>query len=180
MPGANGFIAMNPTVISFTGTSAAIRANGVVDFKDVQTLSVNGVFTASYDNYIVYIFGGVSGSFDVRWRLRASSADSTTGYTYQYLYANSTSITAGRSTTSYFSISYGGNGSLGGMTSYVFGPALAQPTVHVASGSPVWAASPTIYDWGETHSASTAYDGLTLFPDSTTMSGMLRIYAFNQ
>lgn len=179
----NGLVVMTPTSIASTGAgnSSSIGANGKVTFSSCATLSLNGVFTSSYDNYMISIRNYTAASADQRWRLRSAGVDASgNNYTYQYLYGNGTSVTAGRATFNVFTITSGFNAGYGGAQAFVFGPFLAQPTASRSVPAATSGTNAIVYDWAETHSLSTSYDGLTFFPDSGTMTGAVTIYGFNQ
>jgi hypothetical protein len=67
-----------PTSIAFTGTSASIAASGTVQFSAVSVLSLNGIFSNTYNNYMVLLSGTSASSTDLRMRYRASGSDNTT------------------------------------------------------------------------------------------------------
>ncbi len=170
---------VTPTSLSSTGTgnSSSIGANGSVTFSSCATLSLNGVFTSDYDNYMVVFQGIASTTHTPDFRLRASGTDASgSNYTYQYLYGNDISVTAGRATTT---VTYPASISTtreNGMTMYLYGPNLAQPTagrsvtVAQSSGAQIW-------DLAWTHSLSTAYDGFSFNGGSTyTLTGLISVY----
>ena len=169
---------VTPTSISSTGTgnSSSIGANGSVTFSSCATLSLNGVFTSDYDNYMVVVRATTDqASVNVYGRLRLSGTDAATNYTYQYLSAGSTTITAGRSSFTYWIPTALSSTTRNGFTDYIFGPGLAQPTafrcVAVYSES-----SAAINDIANTHSTATAYDGFTYSVPTGTFTGLISVY----
>lgn len=160
----NGLYLIKPTSIVSTGTgnSSSINTNGSVTFSACETLSLNGVFSADYDNYQIVVGGTGSVTRNIWLRFRASGTDATgSNYTRQYLYAASTTVGASRNTET-----FGYCGALGGTLKSgtvvsVYGPHLAQPTawrnVCAVENSGV-----EIQDFAGTHSLSTSYDGFTL------------------
>lgn len=179
---------MRPTtvVVAGAGSSASIRADGGVDFATATSLSLNGVFTAEYDNYMI-VMGNLSQSTAAgqgfTTRLRASGSDNSTAssYVHQRLFADSTSVTAARTTdTFWFLAGVGPTGTpKSGNTIYLYGPYLAQPTavrgVAVASISSAFVA-----DTAATHNQSTAYDGITFSLASGNFTGMVTVYGYTQ
>jgi len=171
-----------PTSVTNIGGSSSVSATGKVTFTSITTsLSVNGVFSSTYDNYLV-VWRGTNATGNGGWtmKLRLSGSDATNNYTYQYLSAENTTVSGARAT---FSAAAAGTTRTesGGSHFYIYGPALAQPTtmriVNSASGS----GTPIIFDTVNTHSLSTAYDGFSLFPDSGyATSGSLTIYGLSQ
>jgi hypothetical protein len=173
-----GMVLLTPTSIAHSGTSASIGANGQVTFTAVTSLSLNGVFSATYDNYLLVVRGtmSVSGTL-ITWRLRLSGTDATgNNYSSQELRASSTSVTGERTTNaSNGRIGAIHNGLENGIVASIYGPYLAQPTA--IRGVNVYSASSAdMRDLASTHSLSTSYDGLTLLTASSDITGTLAVY----
>lgn len=175
---APGMVLLTPTSIAYSGTSASVGANGQVTFSAVTSLSLNGVFTADFDNYVVSIRGSMNtGNAAIRLRMRASGTDNSTAssYTRQRLRATGTTVDAERDTGNLCNISNFSSTQRDGFYMSLYGPALAQPTtgrtVTVESDS-----GARIFDHAFTHNQSTAYDGFTLTPDANNMTGALQVY----
>jgi hypothetical protein len=175
---APGMVLMNPTSIAYSGTSATLGANGQVTFSAVTSLSLNGCFTADFDNYVVSIRGLASGASPAIFgRLRAAGTDATgTDYTYQYLYVDNTSVSAARSSTNNGLVIGDMAGTYySGVTTMIYGPFLAQPTA--SRNVSAWGLNQAfISDYASTHSLSTSYDGITLRVTSQSITGALQVY----
>lgn len=178
--GLNGIDIITPTSVAKTGTSsvATINSGGSVTFTTCETLSLNGVFSSTYDNYIVEIRYTSSAAVNLNARLRASGTDNSTtsSYVRQALSADGTSATGVRTTANLTLWGAPQNVQQCGATVYLFGPYLAQPTamrtVDVNDLS-----SARIYDVASTHNQSTAYDGFTIYVTSSqTITGLITVY----
>ena len=179
----NGLHLITPTSIAYTGTSASISANGSVEFTAVSPLSLNGVFSADYDNYMVVVRHQGTNSTSIAYRLRASGTDdSGANYVRQYLFGDGTSVTASRAT----SVTEGYVGATSpdqrsGDVTYFYGPFLAQPTasrtVNVRGSN-----NAQIVDWASTHNQSSSYDGLTLFMTvgGQNITGRVAVYGLRK
>lgn len=171
-----------PTSINFSGTSASIRADGGVDFSAVTSLSLNGVFSLTYDNYMVKFSGSSGTALNVNVRLRASGVDATgTSYARQSLIADGTTISASRSTGAgdIPLVRLNGNTLNSGVDIYAFGPHLSQPTAtRSVAADPL--SSARILDFAATHSLSSSYDGISFVPDAANMTGTVYVYGFTQ
>ena len=173
-----GMVLLAPTSIAYTGTSATIGANGSVEFSAVSSLSLNGVFSADYDNYMVSLSGTASADDFWNLRYRASGTDDTSSsYVRQYLDAYSTSVNADRATATFCRMWYGGSVYRAGMTFATYGPFLAQPTA-LRNVAVTDYGNAYLYDIASTHSVSSSYDGFTLLRNgaSATLSGLVSIY----
>jgi hypothetical protein len=179
----NGLVVMTPSSIAYSGTSASINADGSVVFSACTSLSLNGVFTSDYDNYMIVSRVSGTATSAGRIRLRLAGTDSTANvYIEQRLSAFGTTVNSARSSANaqanLFETSTSAAGK-DGWSAYIFGPALAQPT----AGRSVTALSfdnAYINERAFTHSESTAYDGITLLIQSGTMSGLVTVFGFNQ
>ena len=178
----NGLVVMTPSSIAYSGTSASINADGSVDFSAVTSLSLNGVFTGDYDNYMIAIRNTANTTDNLCYRLRASGTDTATStYTRQFIYVNGTSVTGLRSTLTQAFINAPFNTQRIGTTVYLFGPFLTQPTA-VRSVTVLDQSSAGIYDNASTQSGSTSFDGITfrLEGGTGTITGLLTVFGFNQ
>lgn len=176
----SGMVLMRPSSIVSTGTgaSATIGTNGSVTFSTCATLSLNGVFTSGFDNYMVVMRDVSSATTQYFYRLRLAGTDASgANYTYQYIQADSTTVNGARTSSATAGwCGYSSSTQRSGQTVYLYGPNLAQPTA-VRSVSVVGADSGRILDNASTHSLSTAYDGITIYPNSpVTFSGLISVY----
>jgi len=174
---APGMVLLTDYTITHAGTSATLT-NGQVTFTGVTSLSLNGVFTADFDNYVVSIRGIIAtsgGSIDARYRSSGTDA-SGSNYARQLMEAANTNVSANRSTgqTSHPFMGMN-NASEQGAYVMIYGPHLAQPTayrnvgVHSFSGA-------YMQEYAGTHSLSTSYDGFTLIPSANSITGALQVY----
>jgi hypothetical protein len=181
MAAGDGLVSMAPTSIAYSGTSAGINADGGVDFTAVTSLSLNGVFTSDYDNYLIVQNGVANTGVNFSLRLRASGSDNSTAssYTVQRLDVNGTGIQSSRASLNYtnFAQVYSTNGN--GTITHVYGPFLAQPTAlrTVNESSESGAA---IYDLAITHNQSTSYDGFTIYTSGATVTGNIHVFGYEE
>jgi hypothetical protein len=174
---APGMVLLTPTSITHSGTSASIGANGQVTFTAVTSLSLNGVFSADFDNYVVSFSSDIGPSASIwRTRLRASGSDATgSDYADQLLNANGSTVSASRRTAQDNARSgYLDPSQWNGYTGFFYGPFLAQPTAgrYVSTSAYL---SAEIQEEAWTHSLSTAYDGFTVYA-SSGMTGTIQVY----
>jgi len=179
---ANGLVVMTPTSIAYSGTSASINADGSVVFSACSSLSLNGVFTGDYDNYMMTVRGDSTTATSWYFRFRDAGTDSTTGYVEQRIEANGTSVVARRDqiggTYGWILATY--NTQESGTTVYIFGPKLVQPSAY-RSVSVSDYTDAFLRDYAGTHSVSNDYDGLTLIgQNSVALTGLLTVFGFNQ
>lgn len=173
-------ILIKPTSIAQTGTSASINTDGSVSFTACSTLSLNGVFSATYDNYTVVIRSVASSATAINVRLRNSGIDAT-GSNYLYELFETTGLVADGTTYTQdkcrvCNASTGGNGDVVNL----YGPYLAQPTLIRNTGVSSQNGAGMV-DVTARHGLSTEYDGFTFFPDSpATISGRVAVYGMRK
>lgn len=174
-----GMVLLKPSSIDYAGTSASIGVNGQVTFTSVTSLSLNGVFSADFDNYVLVIrHNSAADNPDVNCRWRASGTDASgSDYAYQFLVADNTSLIVSRATsqssTRMFSSS---STSRSGHAIYMYGPHLTQPTA-TRGVSTYGESNARIYDLATTHSLSTSYDGWSISSlSSSSLTGALQVY----
>lgn len=173
----DGMALIEPASIVFSGTSAAIVGLGSVEFSAVTSLSLNGVFSSLFDNYmVVFRYQISSGAQAVALRFRASGVDfASSNYTVQQLYANGTSVTAQRTSPSGL-LYFGATSSpMSGETLYIYGPNLVQPTA-IRNVNVMGASGASILDNAGTDSLSNSYDGFTVFTSPSVMTGRVAVY----
>lgn len=178
VPSTVGMVLLTPTSIAYSGTSASVGANGQVTFTGITSLSINGVFSADFDNYIVSTRHKLAlGNDGFNIRLRVSGSDASgANYTAQRILASGSTVQGVRFTSAtsaalgYTSADYGS-----GDVCYIYGPYLAQPTTfrNVNAGD---IGGATIYEYASTHSLSTSYDSMTVFPVTSSITGALQVY----
>jgi hypothetical protein len=183
MAAGDGLVSMTPTSIAHSGTSATINADGGVDFSAVTSLSLNGVFTSDYDNYLVVMrqLSSAEGTV-LGFKLRVGGTDTTdSNYARQFLQAAATSVTGNRATSQSSINLFPGTTILTGHVMHIYGPALAQATagrlVNPVSGI---LATLEMTDYAWTHSTATAYDGFTVTPSSDNASGNVHVFGYEE
>lgn len=190
MPGLNGLVIMKPTSISSVGGTSSIGADGKVTYSLCSSISLNGVFTSSYDNYL--ISSNTIGASDAvtllyaRWRAAGVDSASANTYVLQLLGFSDISLSGGRFTNqTNFEFGYCGINARVGQTLHIFGPALTQPTVNIVRSvntNPANNFFMDVRDYAYTHNLNTSYDGFTLYSPITArlFSGNFYVYGFNQ
>jgi hypothetical protein len=173
-----GLTLITPSSVAGSGVSLS---GAKVTFTSATSISMNGIFSSSYDNYLIVMWHVHSANTSMALRLRNSGTDeSGSYYAHQYVYADGTTEAGSRS-TSQTSVRVGSTSTpITGNHIYIYGPALAQPTAtrNVGSSSEGGA---FILDYAGTQNQSTAYDGCSILSLSGTFnSGSLTIYGLSQ
>ena len=176
------FYLMEPTSIAYTGTSATISANGSVEFSACSVLSLNGVFSADYDNYTVVMRASASAPTNLYFRLRASGNDNSTAssYTAQGLEASGTTVGGGRGASDTAVISGLYPTQRDGVIVQIYGPFLSQPTA-ARTINALGYLNAYMYEVALTHNQSSSYDGFSLYVASgLTFTGRVAVYGMRK
>lgn len=177
----NGLYLIKPTSIASTGTGATISTDGSVSFSAVSSLSLNGIFSADYDNYLLVMRSVPSAVDNYYIRYRTSEIDNSTAssYTTQYVAANSGLAEASRAINNYGILYYtdSANVPINGVAVFIYGPYLAQPTAWRTIDASGYGGA-YFSDVAGTHNQSTPYDGFTLYRAgaSSSITGRVAVY----
>jgi hypothetical protein len=142
-----------------------------VTFSGVSSQSVNDVFSATYENYRVVFTVNGPDSQDFFFRIRVGGADLTSS-TYQQTQSSTTSSTSitlsnmeSRGACGYFDI---------------FRPFATDYTHLVARASSLRSTGQwSQWTYAGAVNNTTSYTGFTLFPGSSTITGIIRVYGYN-
>jgi hypothetical protein len=180
----SGLVPVIPSSFStVSGTSS--RSGATVSFDSVSSLSLNGVFTATYNSYkIIFSQQSASATADLYFRFRASGGDKTTSY-----YTNGSLITGGsvagvsNVNVNYFLVSSTHLNTAGtahaSLTMEVIQPFLAKPTTLQTKGTAWTGSNVRTFDLAGFHSETQSQDGFTLFPVSGTFGGFISVHGYN-
>lgn len=175
-PASSGSLTLiTPTSTANSGGTVT-TSGGAVTFSGTTSVSVNGVFTSTYANYLVVV-SSVVGSTDINCnlRLRASGTDTTTNYSWGQVYAPYTGGGVGggnASASSEFIFAQASSSTEISSNIYINSPEKAEDTSISAIG-----ASRTLLNFfAGLQTASTQFDGFTIFQNTGTQSGVIRVY----
>jgi hypothetical protein len=179
--GAGGLRLVTPTSIANSGGSAS-ASGGAVTFTGVSSISLNGVFTSAYDNYLIVMRVTCSTSANIlgRFRLSGTDASGATDYRYASVRAGSNTDTLSGTDRSdgqaflYFGF---GTTSASSIVSSIFGPNLAVST-NLIGQSTYFLTGFNIYNVGNIHIPGTAYDGISLIPSTGNATGNIRVFGY--
>lgn len=170
-----------PTSVSVGSGSGSVDANGAVTFSGVSSLSLNGCFSSTYENYRIVVNLTSTDNNEFRWRGRTSGSDNTNAnYVFQILEAYVSSVGASR--TSGATYGYAGYLDASGTASYILDFFSPQTTRATGMSSTVLrnyaASSPVIMFINNGFTSTTSFDSVTLYPGSGTITGTVRVYGY--
>jgi hypothetical protein len=181
----SGLVIITPTSVSGTGVTSS---GGLISVSAATTITVNGVFSAAYDNYriVITLVSSAAAAISSNFRLTASGTpDSTAG---NYYYASTGRVSDGSATSdssgttaTRFVIGSSGTG-LGqlGTSIDLFNPFAAQRASLSTQYS--YFNTPTLFysfNLMGAMTVTTSYDGFEISTGTaTTQTGSIRVYGY--
>jgi hypothetical protein len=161
-------------------TTAFVQAAGGLtlitaeSFSAVSAVNINGCFTSTYQSYRVIARFTNSTTGVLGYRLRASGTDATANYEGVLLIGLAGSSASNAWDTSRVDFDNNTSGS-NLIASEIDSPQLATRTMFLNT---LVRTNTVVGVHNGSHTASTSYDGLTLFTGAGTITGSIRIYGY--
>ena len=168
--------------------ASGLKLINSTSFSAVSSQSLNSVFSATYDNYrivISYTAAGAASPVQVKMRMRASGSDNTgTYYTSNYYFYGGSFTDLSYETNAGFLAGYASNNTTEGPSLAVIdimNPFSASATVMQGDGQTFLSNLGHSYTQrlSGTSFAATSFDGFTLIPASSTITGKVRVYGYS-
>jgi len=168
-----------PTSVAGTGVTLS---GGKVSFTSASTVSVNGCFSSAYSNYRLVINARYGTSSDtLRLRMRSNGTDNSSAY---YTHSIYTTHSGGPSRAYDANIS---NGYIGWVADISYNimmdmhnPFAVDYTSWTSQANGIGTGTAVVGTLWGMHYAQTSFDGFTIFPPSSTVTGTLRIYGYRE
>lgn len=175
---SDGLVRVIPSSISHTGTSATLNADGSVDFSSITALILNGIFSATYRNYLMVMGNLTSGNGLITFQYRASGTNATgTDYQRQQVIANGGSASGFRDSSETLNrIMSIDNAQRSGALTYFYSPFLSERTLQRSVGGRDLS-NGTVDYYCSVHNLTNSYDGIAMTLPAST-SGNLAVYGF--
>jgi hypothetical protein len=185
-PTAGGLTLLIPASVSVGSGTGTVSATGTVDFSGASSVSINTVFSSTYENYLLLInlTTNSANDGDIYFRLRSSTTDATTsyywgrrGWTSSGVGTDGSGSNASNITIMTMDASNVGNQHV---QLNVFSPFLAQKTKVGWLGS---AQTDSGLFYGQFGGGfldnANSYDGFSIVNQNGTSTGKLSIYGYN-
>ena len=183
---ASGLKPIVPSSVAIGSGSSSTSALGTVTFTGASSVSLNGVFSSTYDNYKILFNHSVSAAAGIRMRLRVSGADDTnnvygTGMYYRQQGGAGVGNLSDGFTTSYALIN-DTNSLKGDVSLDLYNPFTANETR--LNHQTNWQGySPLQYYTnvgGGVFTNTTSFTGFTIFSSSNNMTGTISVYGYKK
>lgn len=170
-----------PTSVAVGSGSGSISTQGTVSFSGASSVSLNGCFSSTYDNYRVIVIGS-STAGSTTFRFRTSGTDnSAASYQRQYLDATSTSVAGNRVTaqTSISSMELQQTANASVLVMDIHSPFLSQPT-GLMNMTNLMTTNIYVNLLSGAHTGNTSFDGFSIIQSSGTISGTINVYGYKK
>lgn len=165
------------------GSAGGLTLINTTSFSAVASQTVSNIFTSAYRNYFITWESTCAGLLYPNWRLSTSGTpNSTTDYQIQRFESSAANNGSQRTSAStVFSLTSNDTTAFAA-TIYLFAPQVAEKTfvishtIHNLSGTFTNPAS--MYSTG-IFNATTQFDGIQLLPNTSTITGTLKVYGLN-
>jgi hypothetical protein len=178
-----GLAKIVPSSVAVGSGTGSANSLGTVTFSGCSSVSLNGVFTSTYDNYKIVIETTASSGNYLNFKLRLSAADNSAA-DYGWGMVNTTNggsafQLAGINATSGWNVLRPGTGR-NSCSFDIYSPAIARATMFTGTQSYNDGATVAIAGAiGGNHSVNTAFDGFTLI-HAGTITGTVSVYGYTQ
>jgi len=176
--GGFGLVLVKPSSV-VGGTD---NGKGTVSFT-ASTVSLNNVFSSTYDNYRVIVnnlVGNTGTSLSLTLRFRVSNSDTTSGYYWQRIRGSGTSTTSSSANiVGEINLGVYNSGNRAHMVFDVTSPFLTVNTMVTNHGVDFDNNTQTQISVGGLNDG-TSYTGLTIIGSSASMTGQISVYGYNK
>jgi len=176
---SGGLVPVVPTSAAVGSGSATFSSTtGFVTVTGASSVSLNGVFTATYNNYFINLnLLSVAGTPIPTFRVRAAGTDLTSStYSYASLYIDATTLGFFFGSNSATSIQINQTNTTSGM----YAINLNSPFLSARTGLTYSSAANGIASGGGAVLNTTSYDGFTITTPTSTLTGTISVYGYNQ
>jgi hypothetical protein len=176
----NGALAIRTLGNAIDTTLGVYAAPGLVHIKSYSPSAVSALsldantFSSTYSNYLIQINVTTTNSTEIRFRMRLSGTDATgNNYVTQYIFGTGSTTTTGNTTSSggYCTLQSVAGKHLSNL--YIFNPNDAVNTLTINNYGNVALATGQS---ATSHGVATAYDSITIYPDTGTITGTIVVY----
>lgn len=145
-------------------------------FSAVSSVSLDNVFSSTYDNYRIVTNVTTSANAQIRIRMRSSGTDLTSSYNWGSFSTASTTGYNQYLSQSEVDLFYVPTGQGSGVVD-IFAPYLSLETRLVSDGVSNYLTAARVNVFARV-SNTNSYDGFTLYPSNPSFTGTLRVYGY--
>jgi len=181
---SGGLVPVSPTSVVIATGSGSANAVGQVSFTGATSVSLNGVFTSEFKHYrVVVTTSTISAAYSVNIRLRSSGTDySGAEYHRMMTTTNSAGATASAAAAGGTFLTLGNASNATNTGAGFFDITDPQTTIRKTVNSifsGYSGSNPASFYGGAYINSTVAYDGLTYFISSGSITGTIQVFGYN-
>jgi hypothetical protein len=175
-PPAGALKIVTPSAVATAGGTATINTNGSVSLSAADGLSLQGIFSATYDNYLVKmvaIYSAASGNDSFVWQI--GGVDQSASPVQQSIRANSTTVTTANALSNWICEPTTTSPTM--VDIVIFSPFLSAQTRYYSNSFNRKSTATVLQVWGAT-GTNASYDGFRL-STGYQITGSITVYGFD-
>lgn len=177
-----GFVQIVPSSVAVGSGSGSVDANGKVTFSGASSVSLNDVFSSSYDNYKIVYTCTTSTENTVNLRMRVSGSDNTTSnyYFQRTLSKDGTTVQGGENLANSSWPGWNTNTTITPIEVELYSPFLSTATAFLGRYHKVETLA-TVHETATLsgiHNVASSFTGCTWTVGGGTQSGTLSVYGY--
>jgi len=179
-----GLAKIIPSSVAVGSGTGSADTVGNVTFSGASSVSLNGVFTSTYDNYEIIINHTCSANASAYFRLRNAGSDytSSTYYAGMVSYFTDTTTLYGETSAAAAQAYIGEVSDSKAFTKFsISGALIAERKILIGTTYRTRVTGPTGKGstFGVFVNSTSTYDGFTFYPSSGTITGTMVVYGYN-
>jgi hypothetical protein len=175
-----GLVKIIPSSVAVGSGTGSVNALGTVTFSGASSVSLNDVFSTTYDTYLINGMFTASTSLGFRFRYRVAGSDNSTANSYitsRLINYDPATVAASVDTDS-FGLTVNDIATHGRFTMTVYDPFTA---IQTYADTSLGRAENTLMTRTFTrHTQATSYDGISFIASTGTITGSIKIYGYNK
>jgi hypothetical protein len=184
-----GLTQVAPASVTVGSGSGSANTNGTVTFSGASSVSLNSVFTSTYDSYRIYVnLRSPSAGSNIFIRMRTAGGSDVTASNYTTLIMGRSAagatveLTSTNDTASYLGqMSTSFTDHIYGITIDMAWPNLAYfTTMNISSMCSDTSTTLRAYTGSLLHGVATAYPSFTIYPSSGNFTGTIQVFGYRQ
>jgi len=175
-----GITQIIPTSVAVSSGSGSVTANGSVSFSGVTGITLNGCFTAAYDNYKIMLNSVSSAMIAIYAQTASAGTANSSSYKWQQVgVLNGGASNSGNNSTTSGELGFLSNNGYSGLEFSVLNPFTSSFTTMF--GDFIYTAGAD-FIYRKTcvkHEVASSFDGIRLSTPSGNFTGTIRVYGYN-
>lgn len=176
-----GLHIIKPTSVVVGSGTGSVADQGAVTFSGATSISLNGCFTANYQNYLIQLNTVAAGTTGCSVRLRKSGTDTSAGYYGSYWYSNYAGSSGGVPQNNTAQFVWGASSPNGASLNMILSDAnlASSANNYVKANFQSWFTGGAEQAAGGFNLSANTFDGFTIIGSAYSLTGTIRVFGYN-